>query len=107
MNESRQPNDEIDGSFSCSLSANELNAQRSQLIPGLFHRAEKVDAIPNGLSFRFAHQANLVTELAALIEKERVCCSFLSFRLCTEKGVGPITLEVSGPPGTVEMLKNL
>ena len=75
MNESRQPNDEIDGSFFCSLSANELNAQRNQLIPGLFHRTEKVDTILNGLSFRFAHQANLVTALAALIEKERVCCS--------------------------------
>jgi Hg(II)-responsive transcriptional regulator len=43
----------------------------------------------------------------SLIEKERVCCSFLSFRLITEPGEGPIILEIAGPPGTARMLKKL
>jgi hypothetical protein len=93
--------------MTCSLTPKELNAQRKQLIPGLFQRAEKVEDLPNGLRFRFGHRPKLVAELAALIEKERVCCSFLSFRLVTEKGEGPITLEVTGPPGTADMLKKL
>jgi hypothetical protein len=107
MSESRQPNDELDGDLACRLSPDELNAQRKQLIPGLFQRADKVEDIPNGIRFRFTHRPKLVTELASLIEKERVCCSFLTFRLTTEKGEGPVTLEVSGPPGTAEMLKKL
>lgn len=91
----------------CNLTPTQLKAQRQQLIPGLFQRAEQVEDIPNGIRFRFAHKPRLVTELAALIEKERVCCSFLSFRLVTDKGEGPIILEVSGPPGTAEMLRKL
>lgn len=98
-----EPADEL----ACSLTPGELNAQRKQLIPGLFQRAERVEDIPNGLRFRFANKPKLVTELAALIEKERVCCSFLSFRLITDKGEGPIILEVSGPAGTAEMLRKL
>jgi hypothetical protein len=96
-----------DDELACRLTPDELNTQRKQLIPGLFQRAERVEDIPTGLRFRFSHQPKLVTDLAALIEKERVCCSFLSFRLITEKGEGPITLEVTGPPGTAEMLRKL
>ena len=91
----------------CTLTPDELNAQRKQLIPGLFQKAEKVEDIPNGLRFRFAHKPKLVTELATLIEKERVCCSFLSFRLNTEKGEGPITLDITGPAGTADKLRKL
>lgn len=112
MTEAPQPpsgesSDASSDETTCSLTPGELNVQRKQLIPGLFQRAEKIEDITNGLRFRFAHKPKLVTELAALIEKERVCCSFLSFRLITEKGEGPITLEVTGPPGTAEKLRKL
>ena len=93
--------------MTCRLTPDELKAQRTQLIPGLFHRAEKVEDISDGLRFRFAHRPGLVTELAAIIEKERVCCSFLNFRLITEKGEGPIILEITGPPSTAGMLRKL
>lgn len=62
----------------CSLTSSELETQRKQLIPGLFQRAEKVDDIANGLRFTFAAEPKLISELAALIEKERLCCSFLT-----------------------------
>jgi hypothetical protein len=91
----------------CTLTPDQLDAQREQLLPGLFKRAERVEDIPDGLRFRFASRPGLVAELAAIIEKERVCCSFLAFRLITEKSGGPITLEVSGPPGTAKMLSKL
>jgi hypothetical protein len=93
--------------LTCSLTPDQLDAQREQLLPGLFKKAERVEEITDGLRFMFAHKSGLVSELAAVIEKERVCCSFLSFRLITEKGEGPITLEVSGPAGTAEMLRKL
>jgi hypothetical protein len=93
------------GELTCSLTPEELEAQREQLIPGLFKRAEKVEDIPDGLRFRFRHRPQLVAELAAVVERERVCCSFLSFRLLAEKGKGPITLEVTGPAGTARKLR--
>ena len=93
--------------LTCSLTPDQIGAQRQQLLPSLFRRAERVGDIPDGLRFHFAHSPGLVAELAAVIEKERVCCRFLTFRLVAEKGEGPITLEVSGPPGSGEMLRKL
>lgn len=93
--------------MNCSQPPPELNARRKRLLPSLSQRAEKVEDINNGIRFRFAHKTKLVTELAALIEKERVCRSFLSFRLIAEKGEGPIALEVTGPPGAAEALRKL
>ncbi len=100
-----EPDRAASGEPTCSLTPDELDAQREQLIPGLFERAEKVEDIPDGLRFRFRHRPQLVAELAAVIERERVCCSFLSFRLLAEKNEGPVTLEVTGPAGTARKLR--
>jgi hypothetical protein len=91
----------------CSRTPDQLAAERDQLLPGLFRRAGRVADITDGLRFRFTHSPGLVADLAAVIEKERACCPFLTFRLVAEAGEGPIMLEVSGPPGTGEMLRKL
>ncbi|MEM9156496.1 MAG: hypothetical protein AAGB13_15910 [Cyanobacteria bacterium P01_F01_bin.33] len=92
---------------SCRLSADELKAQRNNLIPGLFNRSEKVDELQDGFRFIFSNRPNLLIELAELIEKEQVCCSFLQFTILVEEGAGSVSLEVNGPPGTVELLQGL
>lgn len=91
----------------CSLSAQELEAQRSQLIPGLFEKSDRVESIRNGFRFQFTKKRGVVNELAELIEKESACCSFLCFSLLVSNDEGPVTLEVTGPPGTVELLESL
>jgi len=48
-----------------------------------------------------------VAEPAAVLEKERVCCPLLTFRLIAEKDEGSITLEVSGPLGSAARLRKL
>ncbi|MBI3820485.1 MAG: hypothetical protein HY286_17480 [Planctomycetes bacterium] len=63
--------------------------------------------ILNGLQFQFKFEPGLIADLTHLIEQEQVCCSFLRFRLDIEPGPGPITLEVTGPAGTGEMLRKL
>lgn len=92
---------------SCKLSPNELAARRQELIPGLFKRAENVTDIPNGIRFRFAGKPGLLADLARVIEQEQDCCSFLRFTLTTEPNAGPITFDVTGPPGTGQMLRKL
>jgi hypothetical protein len=42
--------------------------------------------------------------VATFIDLERRCCAFLRFRLTVEPGGGPIWLELTGPPGTRELL---
>ncbi|MGH7215531.1 MAG: hypothetical protein ACREIT_12265 [Tepidisphaeraceae bacterium] len=94
-------------SESCSLSPEQLAARRQQLIPGLFERAREVTDIENGLRFRFDGKAGLLTDLVKVIEQERDCCSFLRFQLTAESHAGAVTLDVTGPEGTGEMLRKL
>lgn len=92
---------------SCKLSPAQLAAQRHELIPGLFKRAEKVEDIPNGLRFTFASKPGLLADLAKIMDREQDCCSFLRIQLTMEPSEGPITFEVTGPEGTAEMLRKL
>ncbi len=92
---------------SCNLSPSQLRAQREQLLPGLFKRADKVSDLPNGLRLHFASHPGLLADMARIIEQEQVCCSFLRFALTVESGGGAITFEITGPPGTRETLKAL
>jgi len=92
---------------SCSLSAEHLAARRDELIPGLFKRAKDITDIENGLRFRFDGEAGLLTDLIKVIEQEQICCSFLRFQLTAEPNANPVTLEVTGPKGTGEMIRKL
>jgi hypothetical protein len=91
----------------CTLSPEQLTARRGELLPGLLDRAESVERIRNGLRVTFKRTPGVVAEIAAVIEQEQGCCSFLRFRLVTAEGAGPVTLEVRGPRGTSELLTRL
>jgi hypothetical protein len=91
----------------CNLPPEELRNRRDELLPGLLKRAEQVVDLENGLRFHFAACPGLLGELAIIIEQEQVCCSFLRFQISIEPGAGAITLEVTGPAGTREMLRSL
>ena len=93
--------------LACTLAPEELTAQRDQLLPGLIHRAAEVTDVENGLRVKFESRPGLLQELIDVIEQERTCCSFLRFNLTAEPGTGPVTLEVTGPPGTNELLRRL
>jgi uncharacterized membrane protein len=41
------------------------------------------------------------------IELERQCCRFLRFTIAVEPDGGPVSLELTGPPGTGEFLTAL
>jgi hypothetical protein len=91
----------------CTLTPEQLESARAGLIPGLVARAESVTDLDDGLRIRFATQPGLLAELAAMIESERACCRFLRFQLTAEPAAGAIVLDVTGPPGTREMLRAL
>ena len=91
----------------CKLTAEELKQQREELLPGLLRRAETIVDLVDGLRLQFPNERGLLAELARVIEREQGCCSFLRFRITVDPEEGPIALEVTGPPGTREMLRKL
>ena len=97
----------VDLPIACTLTSAEMTAMRDGLLPGLLARAGEKEPVPGGFRWRFAGDAGLVKDAAAVIEAEHRCCRFLRFQLVVEPGDGPVWLEVTGPEGTPEFLSGL
>lgn len=91
----------------CTLTPEQLSAQREALLPGLLKRADERVPLERGYRMKFTPKAGLLDEIARIVEQERGCCQFLKFQITVEPENGPIYLEVTGPAGTREMLDAL
>ena len=91
----------------CTLTPEQMSNARAGLIPGLLARADEVTDLENGIRLRLTTRPGLLAELATMMEQERGCCRFLRFQLVADPALGAITLDVTGPPGTREMLRSL
>ena len=100
--------------IACTLTSAELQSRGAQLLPGLV--AGAIARVPvsitkrdgtGGFRWAFAPRPGLLAEVAQVIDAERRCCRFLRFAVAAEPDGGPISLEVTGPPGTVQFLDQL
>lgn len=91
----------------CTLTPETMATRRAQLLPGLFRRAQAVEADADGFRLRFDSSAETLHAVAAAIEAERRCCRFLRFELVAEPGEGPLVLTLGRPPGTREFVAAL
>ena len=91
----------------CSLSKDELGARRAQLLSGLVAAATRIDELADGYRLTFEPASGVLDTIARVIDTERQCCRFLRFQLVVEQDAAPITLDVTGPPGTTEFLEEL
>jgi hypothetical protein len=96
-----------DPAVACTLTADEINACRDRLLPGLVERAVRLDGLPNGCRLTFAPSSDLLHAIAGTIDRERQCCQFLRFTLTIEPGAAEFVLDVTGPDGTREFLAEL
>jgi hypothetical protein len=93
--------------IACTLTPTELQSRGARLLPGLVARAVARVPVTNGFRWAFAPTEGLLAELAQIIDGERRCCRFLRFTVAAEPDGGPISLEVTGPPGTAQFLDQL
>ena len=93
--------------IACTLDPAAVKARKEDLIGGLMRRADQRLELPNGYRVRFAPAPEVLTEIARVVDVERQCCRFLTFRLTIEPDGGPISLELTGPPGTREFLAGM
>jgi len=93
--------------IACTLSPAELGAQRDALLPGLAEHAVHRAALPNGVRLRFAATAERMRQIDSVVRAERACCPFLDFRIGLALGGSSLTLDVTGPAGTAELLAQL
>jgi hypothetical protein len=90
--------------IACTLSPAELFAQRETLLPGLAAHAVQHMALPNGVRLRFGATAERMRQIDTVVRRERACCPFLEFKVGLALGGSSLTLDVTGPEGTAQML---
>ena len=91
----------------CTLPPGELKRRGEDLLPGLLARAASREPLTEGLRLRFTPSVDILETITRTIDAERQCCQFFRFQLTVEPGLGPIVLDVSGPPGTGRFLAGL
>ena len=91
----------------CSLTPDALRARREGLLKELLRLTTVRERLPEGLRVRFAASTETLAKIAQAVEAERLCCRFLHFTITVEPDAGPMTLELTGPPGTQEFVEAL
>lgn len=93
--------------IACTLTADQRKCEAADLLPALSARADSIEWTPAGIRFSFSPQSDTLEAITHVIDRERRCCAFLTFRLEVTEGGGDFLLELSGPPGTREFLVDL
>jgi hypothetical protein len=93
--------------IACSLTSAEFQERRQTILKKLGSAVVEVRELEDGYTYSFASGGQRLTEIGSMIELERQCCPFLRFRLTVEANDGPIGLELTGPEGTKEFLREV
>ena len=91
----------------CSLTESELRERRQTILDSIRQAAIDVTPIPGGYVSHFPARSEMLSELSRLVDLERQCCRFLTFKIVVEAGEQPIRLEVTGPPDAKPMIEDL
>jgi len=82
----------------CTLTEDQLRERRLTFLNSIREAVLEIISIPDGFSYRFAANPEVVAQLSDLVELERQCCRFLTFRIVTEPEEQSVRLDITGPP---------
>jgi hypothetical protein len=88
----------------CSLDSAALARRQATLRSGALAEAVAVEPLPDGMRWRFRDSGDLFARLAPVIDAERACCRFLRIVVSAQPDLGEVTLDVTGPAGTRDVL---
>ena|SRR5438105_3022157 len=87
----------MDQPIVCTLSESELQERRRTVLDSIRETAIDSTQTRNGYSYCFKPTSEVLARLSNLVDLERQCCQFLTFKIVVEPQQ-PIKLEVTGPP---------
>jgi hypothetical protein len=88
----------------CTLTPEALEARKQGLLSALVRRSAGRELLSNGLRLRFQPSSETLSSIVRAVDAERHCCRFLRFTVTVEPGEGPVTVDLTGPPGTREFV---
>jgi hypothetical protein len=93
--------------IACTLSDGEMQERRRTILDSLRGTILNVVSLPLGYVYRFEPTSETVAFLSRLVDLERRCCPFLTFRIVVEAGNRPIYLEITGPAESKALIADL
>ncbi len=97
----------MESPIACTLTASEMRERRQTILESLRNVILNVVPLPLGYAYRFEPTSELLIQLARLVDLERQCCAFLTFKIVVEAINQPICLEVTGPPEAKVLIADL
>ena len=82
----------------------EQRARYRALTDALAPEIREVRETEGGFAFRLSAEAGACLRAMEFVTLERLCCPFLTFRIEIPPAGDSLTLTLSGPPGTKEVL---
>lgn len=83
--------------IACTLTEAEMRERRRTILDSVRGAALDVTQLPLGFAYHFHPTSEVLAQLGRLVDLERQCCTFLTFRIIVEAGHRPFCLEVTGP----------
>jgi hypothetical protein len=93
--------------IACTLTDPQLRERRAGLLNRLAAAVVERREVDDGIALRFEPSAQTLALIAEVIDAERQCCAFLRFNLTVDAAPGPLWLELSGPPGTGDVVREI
>jgi hypothetical protein len=87
----------MDLPIACTLTEAELRQRRQTIMDTFRTRHVTVTELADGYAYTFAATSEALLQIAQLVDLERQCCPFLTFKIVLEAAAGPMRLEVTGP----------
>ena len=91
--------------IACSLTSPELRERIIKIRRDLLPHVIKTIDLPNGIGFLVPNEDGQIQRLAEFVELESRCCAFLDFEMRVEAESTTISLQMTGPEGTKEVLE--
>jgi hypothetical protein len=91
----------------CCLSDAELRKRVATLLARFKSAVIATEELPDGYVFRVPGDKKWMSVVWEAIVAERECCPFLTFELTAQPNMGPVSVCVTGPPGTKDFLKTI
>ena len=97
----------MDLPVACTLTVAELRARRRTILDSVRRAVLDITPLLDGYAYRFEPTSEILSQLARLVDPERQCCAFLTFRITVGSGRQPICLEITGPPDAKAIIADL
>src|ERR1043166_8928947 len=96
----------MDVPIACTLTESELRERRRTILASIRNDAVEKAPSATGYVYRFEASGDVLARLAYLVDLERQCCPFLTFKIVVEPNA-PIALEITGPPEARDLITDL